>query len=70
MKQELIECPKCKRSDCAEVREEVDIGVCVQTFLVGYDCPDCGQISVYPACGALEYELHQDWCNQIKELSI
>ncbi len=53
------QCPKCNGP--AEIfRDEVDIGVGVQSFIVGCECPKCGHLTVCPHCGSWDYCFA--WC--------
>lgn len=57
-----IECPKCG-APATEIAEEADIGVGVQRFVLGIDCPHCGQIALCPWCGVVEGEPHRKYCD-------
>ena len=57
-------CPKCNIEKCEECAVEVDIGVGIQKHVYGYECPKCGQISVCPECGALDFQPHRKFCGQ------
>lgn len=56
-------CPNCNKPGAEECAEEVDIGVGIQKHVWGYDCPECGQISLLSCCGNLETHGHTNWCN-------
>jgi len=53
-------CPRCGSEDGHKLYEEVDIGLGVQTYVYGYDCPECGQVAFCTACGAVDG--HEAWC--------
>lgn len=59
-----MKCPVCATEDAVECAEEVDIGVGVQKFVWGYDCPKCGEIPVCSECGACGDQPgdHFQWC--------
>jgi hypothetical protein len=61
-----MKCPKCNQEGVEELSNEVDIGVGVQKFVYGYECPTCGQIGVCGECGALDFQLHSRWCSVLK----
>ncbi len=60
-----MNCPRCRHPGIEVIEDEVDIGVGVQKFVRGYDCPDCGEIMVCDACGHVE-GAHWPWCGQMK----
>lgn len=63
-KYETPKCPICRRAGDVAY-EEVDIGVGIQKFAIGWDCPEHG-----PICGAcfgcgvpmVEGVEHYSWC--------
>lgn len=60
-----MNCPKCNTPGAEELADEVDIGVGIQKHVYGYECLQCGQLSVCPHCGVLEMENgspHRAWC--------
>jgi predicted RNA-binding Zn-ribbon protein involved in translation (DUF1610 family) len=57
----LIPCPKCKTPAVPEYLE-VDIGVGVQRWLEGVDCPKCGQVGVCKDCRAHDEQEHAEHC--------
>lgn len=57
-----MKCPNCPSTDATEIADEVDIGVGVQKFVRGYDCPSCGQVSICPACGSANGD-HANYCD-------
>ena len=59
-----VECPKCGCKEAEEIVEEVDIGVGVQRFVVGYICPKCREFSICSGCGAPEGTACERWCNK------
>lgn len=66
----MEQCPSCQGS-LQPIHEEVDIGVGVQKFLVGYECGECGgQLLVCNACGCvLDHEPHTQWCYAPREVN-
>jgi hypothetical protein len=56
-----MNCPRCDSPGCDECAEEVDIGVGVQRFVYGYECPKCGPIARCNICGTIS-DKHADWC--------
>lgn len=63
----FIKCPFCNNPKCEECADEVDIGVGIQKHVFGFDCPNCGQLTVCPGCGEIENPKaketkHQVWC--------
>lgn len=59
-----LECPKCG-GPLEDEREEVDIGVGIQTFHIGYLCPIHGPVvSVCYGCGIPKLSGYacQAWC--------
>jgi hypothetical protein len=46
-----MNCPRCNNPNAVEVADEVDIGVGIQKFVTGCECPECGLLSCCPACG-------------------
>lgn len=60
-----MKCPKCGKEDADELANEVDIGVGIQKHIYGYECPDCGNISVCSSCGSLDFQPHADWCDEV-----
>lgn len=65
-----IECPICHRNDAKEMTDEVDIGVGTQTFFLGIECPDCGQLMACSVCGTINGTPHREWCEMIKEINV
>lgn len=50
------------------IQDSVDIGVGVQTFTVGYECPNHYMFSVCNTCSVVEDgRPHYDWCNAFKD---
>lgn len=64
-----MNCPHCDAPGCEECADEVDIGVGVQRFVFGYDCPVCGQLPVCRTCGGIGDE-HTKWCGGVKEVFV
>ena len=60
-----MECPICHDPGCEELADEVDIGVGVQRYVYGYECPACGTLIRQACCGRLGDE-HESWCNEAK----
>lgn len=58
-----MKCPICGSVECDEVAEEVDIGVGIEKFTVGFECANCGQIPVCPHCGGVK--THAKWCKEL-----
>lgn len=56
-----MNCPVCNSPGAIEVAEEVDIGVGVQKFVTGLECPVCGPLAVCAMCGAPNGQ-HYKWC--------
>jgi hypothetical protein len=64
---DLDSCPVCKKPNCFNPQiEEVDIGVGIQTLLVGGECKHCGWVAKCPTCGA--FNDHEQWCDDLKKL--
>lgn len=42
MSERHMKCPECKNESAEMIYEEVDIGVGVQRFAIGCECPQCG----------------------------
>jgi len=63
-----IKCPKCFNDNAELLKHEVDIGVGVQEFVYGLECPDCGQIGCCTSCGKWDFEPHSQWCNELKRI--
>lgn len=59
-----MNCPKCNEPGCSKVTDEVDIGVGIQVRVLGYECPNCGNIAVCDECGALDFQTHLRYCSQ------
>lgn len=60
-----MNCPICNKPNCEEIADEVDIGVGIQKYVYGYECQDCGQLSICHSCGGIEE--HNAWCPILKE---
>lgn len=62
-------CPICNAL-AEEVSEEIDIGVGVQKFVTGWECPQCGPIAIRNCCGTVELagHPHATWCQAVKEI--
>lgn len=61
-----MKCRACGAADCEIVSEDVDIGVGVQTHVLGYDCPVCGPHTICNTCGAWDTDKCPQWCEDIK----
>jgi hypothetical protein len=61
-----VSCPVC-HGPTYEHAEEVDIGVGVQRFIVGYECQTCGSFPVCNSCGVIEFpgKEHHYWCKLV-----
>jgi len=46
------------------VQDEIDIGVGVQICIRGFECTNCGQISLCMECGQPDFKDHAKWCSQ------
>lgn len=57
-------CPVCRTPGATQVEEEVDIGVGIQKFVTGIECPKCGQIPICAICGAPNNK-HYKWCEAL-----
>ena len=62
-----MKCPQCGNLKAEELSDEVDIGVGVLKTVYGYDCPDCGQISVASCCGVIGDQPHYSWCQRFTQ---
>lgn len=62
-----FKCKGCGGSDVEFVEDEVDIGVGVQTHILGYICGNCGPHTVCDTCGTWDVEPCASWCTQVKE---
>jgi hypothetical protein len=60
-------CPKCNVEEAEELKEEVDIGVGFQVNVFGAECPNCGQLSLCPVCGAWDFQPHKNFCISLGE---
>ena len=49
-----VYCPKCGHSTIEIEKDEVDIGVGIQTRIIGLNCESCGQVSCCENCGGWE----------------
>jgi predicted RNA-binding Zn-ribbon protein involved in translation (DUF1610 family) len=58
-----MRCPRCNLEGCEECAEEVDIGVGLQRFVYGYECPKCGALARCDTCGTITNE-HAEWCQE------
>jgi hypothetical protein len=61
------ECPRCRGKDFEVVKDEVDIGVGVQTRVFGGMCKTCGDIPLCEMCGGWDGH-HEVWCDMIEDL--
>ena len=61
MSQLACECPRCRGKDFEIVKDEVDIGVGVQTHVTGGFCAACGDIPLCDMCGGWDGR-HEVWC--------
>jgi len=59
---DLVSCPKCGLPETVLIEEEVDIGVGIQKFVVGWDCDQCGRLIACVSCGAALGTQHNKWC--------
>jgi hypothetical protein len=59
-----MNCPKCNDPRAEELFDEVDIGVGVQRFTFGCECPHCGTLSVCQ-CGRWDFEPCAPWCGKV-----
>jgi len=57
-------CPKCGGQDCEVVQDEIDIGVGVPICIRGFECTNCGPISLCMECGQPDFKDHAKWCSQ------
>jgi hypothetical protein len=62
-----FECPRCRGKDFEIVKDEVDIGVGVQTRVLGGICAVCGDISLCDMCGGWDGR-HEVWCELVPSL--
>ncbi len=60
-----VNCPLCNAVRCLVIQDEVDIGVGVLTHVLGWECEQCGQISVCEKCGGPDGPNHSLVCNAI-----
>ena len=49
-------CPLCGRPGTLFEQRDVDLGVGVQSFVVGASCPACGPLAPCPNCGVWQRE--------------
>ena len=63
MMRDLVSCPKCGLPEAVLVEEEVDIGVGIQKFTVGWECDQCGQLTACTGCGVALGTEHREWCD-------
>ena len=64
-----MNCPKCNSAAGNELSEEVDIGVGVQKWVTGYECPKCNTTHcVCMECGAWDFQPHNRWCSTVRSI--
>ena len=61
------ECPRCRGKDFEVVKDEVDIGVGIQTRVFGGMCKTCGDFPLCEMCGGWDGH-HEVWCDMIEDL--
>lgn len=64
-----MNCLICNKEGCSELANEVDIGVGVQRHIFGFECIECGQMSVCSVCGAIGEQPHRLWCSDFKMIT-
>ena len=60
-------CPKCGCKNCDLITNDVDIGVGMQSVVIGADCFKCGPMSRCLECGTWDFEPHHKWCELLRE---
>jgi hypothetical protein len=56
-------CPICDAVRCLVIQDEVDIGVGVQTHVLGWECEQCGEIAACNLCGGPVGPDHDKECS-------
>ena len=58
------QCPRCGGLDFEVLKDEVDIGVGIQTRVYGGVCKKCGGIILCETCGGWDGR-HEVWCELV-----